>query len=261
MLAAGTTSAPLFVRTIALRLVFLSAAAVAARLGDADLAAYQVSMQTWFLLALGMDASRSRVRRWSAAAGWRRCRRCARGGAALVLWSLGLGVVLLLAVLALRVPYASIFTDDADVAALLTASLVVVALMQPLAGPGFVWDGILIGAGDARWLAWAQIVTYAVPAGRLVGARGGSRSGGLVVGAVLVHGRAGLAAVAADQVRGMGGARRRALRLRRAPLRGVGLHVDLENNPNKWSLRPMSSAWFSGLSLHERLDRRRRDRV
>ncbi|MET0741052.1 MAG: MATE family efflux transporter [Candidatus Nanopelagicales bacterium] len=171
VLAAGTTSLPLFVRTIALRMVFLTAAAVAARLGDADLAAYQVSMQTWFLLALGMDAL--------AIAGQAVVGKRLGGGDVdgahavvqrLVGWSLGLGVLLLVVVVALREPYASIFTDDADVAALLAASLVVVALMQPLAGPVFVWDGILIGAGDAGWLAWAQIVMYAafLPAAWLV---------------------------------------------------------------------------------------------
>ncbi len=142
VLAAGTTSAPLFVRTIALRLVFLFAAAVAARLGDADLAAYQVSMQTGSLLALGMDAL--------AIAGQAVVGKRLGGGDVdgahavvqrLVGWSLGLGVLLLLLVVALRVPYASIFTNDADVAALLAASLVVVALMQPRPARSSVWDG------------------------------------------------------------------------------------------------------------------------
>ena len=162
VLAAGTTSAPLFVRTIALRLVFLTAAAVAARLGDADLAAYQVSMQTWFLLALGMDA----LAIAGQAVVGKRLGGDDVGGAhavvqRLVGWSVGLGVLLMVLVLALRVPYASVFTDEADVASLLASSLVVVALMQPLAGPVFVWDGILIGAGDAGFLAWAQIIMYA----------------------------------------------------------------------------------------------------
>ena len=49
-------NAALLARTAALRGVFLLAAAVAARLGDAELAAYQVTMQTWYLLALALDA-------------------------------------------------------------------------------------------------------------------------------------------------------------------------------------------------------------
>ena len=35
-------------------------------------------------------------------------------------------------------------------------TLVVVALQQPLAGVVFVLDGVLLGAGDATYLAWAQ---------------------------------------------------------------------------------------------------------
>jgi len=53
---------------------------------------------------------------------------------------------------------------------LIASSLVVVALMQPLASPVFVLDGVLIGAGDGRWLAGAGLVMLAafVPAAWLV---------------------------------------------------------------------------------------------
>jgi Na+-driven multidrug efflux pump len=30
-------------------------------------------------------------------------------------------------------------------------------VLQPLSGVVFALDGVLIGAGDTRWLAWAQI--------------------------------------------------------------------------------------------------------
>ena len=43
----------------------------------------------------------------------------------------------------------------------LTAVLVVVALLQPLAALVFVLDGVLIGAGDGRYLALAGVVTLA----------------------------------------------------------------------------------------------------
>ena len=36
--------------------------------------------------------------------------------------------------------------------------LLVAALGQPLAGVVFVLDGVLIGAGDGRYLAWAGVV-------------------------------------------------------------------------------------------------------
>ena len=39
---------------------------------------------------------------------------------------------------------------------MVASALVVVALQQPLAGVVFVLDGVLLGAGDARFLVWAQ---------------------------------------------------------------------------------------------------------
>jgi Na+-driven multidrug efflux pump len=40
--------------------------------------------------------------------------------------------------------------------------LLVIAAIQPVSGVVFVLDGLLIGAGDGRYLAWAGIVTLAV---------------------------------------------------------------------------------------------------
>jgi Na+-driven multidrug efflux pump len=40
--------------------------------------------------------------------------------------------------------------------------LLVAALFQPAAGVVFVLDGVLIGAGDARYLAWASLACTAV---------------------------------------------------------------------------------------------------
>jgi Na+-driven multidrug efflux pump len=67
----------------------------------------------------------------------------------------------------------SLFTSDPVVRSLIAASLVVAALQQPLAAPVFVLDGVLIGAGDGRWLAGAGLVMLAafVPAAYLVLAR------------------------------------------------------------------------------------------
>ncbi|MCW2828584.1 MAG: multidrug transporter MatE, partial [Marmoricola sp.] len=52
--------------------------------------------------------------------------------------------------------------------------LLVAALAQPVAGIVFVLDGVLIGAGDGVYLAWAQLATLALfaPAAWLVGGHG-----------------------------------------------------------------------------------------
>ena len=52
-----------------------------------------------------------------------------------------------------------LFTTDPGVQDTLAAALLVVAAGSPLAGLVFTADGILIGAGDGRWLAGASVLT------------------------------------------------------------------------------------------------------
>src|SRR6185369_15270561 len=66
------------------------------------------------------------------------------------------GVVLGLLVLVLDPLLALAFTRDTAVRDELRPVLVMVAVMQPLGGAVFVLDGILIGAGDVRYLALAM---------------------------------------------------------------------------------------------------------
>jgi Na+-driven multidrug efflux pump len=42
------------------------------------------------------------------------------------------------------------------------SALIVAAILQPIAGWVFVLDGVLIGAGDGRYLAWASAASVAV---------------------------------------------------------------------------------------------------
>ena len=51
-----------------------------------------------------------------------------------------------------------VFTGDPAVAALIQPALLVLAVAQPLAAVVFVLDGVLIGAGDARYLALAGVL-------------------------------------------------------------------------------------------------------
>ena len=68
---------------------------------------------------------------------------------------------------------AALFTDDSDVRTLVEQLLWFVAALQPAAAVVFVLDGVLIGAGDAGYLAIAMLVaTLAVylPAALIVAA-------------------------------------------------------------------------------------------
>lgn len=75
----------------------------------------------------------------------------------MVRWGIIGGFVLGIVLLLLRTVLPNLFTSDPAVQAAIAAALVIVALSQPLSGYVFVIDGVLIGAGDGRWLARAML--------------------------------------------------------------------------------------------------------
>ncbi|MCP2340511.1 MATE family efflux transporter [Actinomadura rupiterrae] len=160
---AASAGASLLVRTAALRIVLIVGTSVAARMGDAEIAAYQVGFQIWSLLAFALDAlaiaGQAITGRYLGAADVARVRAVTRR---MVVWGVGSGVVFGLGIVAVRPWLPSLFTADPDVRHLLLASLLIVALLQPVAGVVFVLDGILIGAGDGAYLAWTTLVATIV---------------------------------------------------------------------------------------------------
>lgn len=72
-------------------------------------------------------------------------------------WGVGTGAAIgvLLAVLSPWLPRG--FSSDPAVTSLATPALVVVATAMPLAGAVYLFDGVLMGAGDGRYLAWAGL--------------------------------------------------------------------------------------------------------
>uniref|UniRef100_UPI000A3C1E77 MATE family efflux transporter n=1 Tax=Streptomyces alboverticillatus TaxID=173770 RepID=UPI000A3C1E77 len=174
--ACAQVGVPLLVRTLSLRAVMLIATAVAARLGDTDIAAHQIVLTLWSLLAYALDAI--------AIAGQAIIGRClgaddAEGARAacrrMVQWGIASGVVLGLLVIAARPAFTPLFTSDPAVRDALLPALLVVAVGQPVAGVVFVLDGVLMGAGDGPYLAWAMLAVLAVfaPAAVLVVGLGG----------------------------------------------------------------------------------------
>jgi putative MATE family efflux protein len=153
---------PLVVRTVAMRVALVIATAVAAALGTAELAAYQVAFTTWTMLALVLDAvaiaAQALVGRALGAGDVDEARSTTRR---MVQWGVLAGAVLAVLVAAAAPLYSRLFTTDPQVRSLLVVALLVVALMQPVAGWVFVLDGVLIGAGDGRYLALASVVSVA----------------------------------------------------------------------------------------------------
>ncbi|PZU43058.1 MAG: MATE family efflux transporter [Arsenicicoccus sp.] len=157
VLRAARGGIPLLVRTIALRAALLVTTWSAAGLGDEQLAAHQVAMTVWSTLAFALDALAIAAQALTGKTLGASDVEGTRGATTLMLrWSVWFGAALTLLVLALHRVIPLGFSQDPDVRTALAAALVVVALGQPIAGIAFILDGVLIGAGDTRWLAWAQ---------------------------------------------------------------------------------------------------------
>lgn len=174
--ACAQAGVPLLVRTLSLRAILMIATAVAARLGDSDIAAHQIVLSLWSLLAFALDAiaiaGQAIIGRYLGADDPDGARAVCRR---MVQWGIASGVVLGLLVVLARPLFIPLFTSDATVQDAALPALVVVALAQPVCGIVFVLDGVLMGAGDGPYLAWAMIVTLAVftPVALLVPTFGG----------------------------------------------------------------------------------------
>ena len=170
-----TVSAQLLVRNLSLAGTFLVGTSVATRIGRVDVAAHQVAFQVWMATALTMDAVAIAAQ---AMVGERLGAGDAVGavsiGKRVIAWSVGMGLALAVVLVAARESVATVFSDDPAVVALAGFLLVHVALMAPLGGVAFALDGVLIGAGDQRFMARAMagaavVSVTAMVAGRLAG--------------------------------------------------------------------------------------------
>ncbi len=174
--ACAQAGVPLLIRTLSLRAVLMIATVVAARLGDTDIAAHQIILSLWSLTAFALDAiaiaGQAIIGRYLGANDAKGAREACRR---MVQWGIASGVVLGAAIMLARPLFVPLFTSDSSVQDTLLPALLVVALSQPISGVVFVLDGVLMGAGDGRYLAWAMVLTLAVfaPVALLVPSLGG----------------------------------------------------------------------------------------
>jgi putative MATE family efflux protein len=155
----------IFVRTAALLSAFTLAGAVIARFGDASLAAHQVAFTLWIFLAFVLDAiaiaGQVIVGRGLGAGDTDR----AYAASVRMIWlSVYAGLLFGAVMLALKGVLPHVFTSDELVIERVQAIWLLFALMQPLNGAVFALDGILIGAGDGRYLMWSMVVAFAASA-------------------------------------------------------------------------------------------------
>lgn len=163
VLAGARTGTPLFVRTLSLRLAILLTVGVAAQLGDVNLAAHQVVASVWGFTALVLDALAIAAQVIVGQAVGQRSVVLARSFLRRsIRWGLLVGVVLGVVVGASSWWISAAFTTETPVRTAITAGLVVAAVFMPLGGCVFLLDGVLIGAGDGRYLAVVGMLTLAV---------------------------------------------------------------------------------------------------
>lgn len=178
IIESGLSGLPLVIRSVSLQLTVMTTVRVMAAMGTAELAAYKAVDQLYVISTFIMDslaiaaqalianaignADKARVRAVMA--------RCVRWGVIV-----GAGLTGILIVVS---PVAGwLFTSDRAVLDIVWVGYLAVASWLPLAGAVFMYDGILIGAGDTKYLAVAQTATLAyipillavshyIPAGR-----------------------------------------------------------------------------------------------
>lgn len=154
LVAVGRDAVPMFVRTLGLRVVVITATVVATRLGDVQLAAHQLTMTVFAVLSLALDslaiAGQALTGRYLGASDPRTVHAVTRR---LMTWGVIGGAVVSVLLLAASYVVPQLFTPDPAVQENLRAALWVLVITQPIAGYVFVLDGVLMGAGDAPYLA------------------------------------------------------------------------------------------------------------
>ncbi|MEU4196554.1 MATE family efflux transporter [Kribbella sp. NPDC026611] len=163
ILASAQMGVPLIVRTLTLRAAIILLTFVATALGTTSVAAHQVAFTLWSFLALALDAiaiaAQALTGRSLGAGDVAGTRAITRR---MMWWGLFSGLLGGLALWGLRDIYVPWFTSDPEVRRTLAAVLIVSAVWQPLNGVVFVLDGVLIGAGDGRYLALAGVIALVV---------------------------------------------------------------------------------------------------
>lgn len=164
---AARAGVALVIRTLTLRVALLITTYAVTRVaGDGshgqavDLATHQIAFTLWTFLSFVLDAiaiAAQALTGRSLGAGEQAQTRSIT--ARMVWWGVVVGVAAGVLLAAGSPGLGALFTDDGEVRRLLVPVLGVAAIGQPVAGVVFVLDGVLIGAGDGRYLAWGGILT------------------------------------------------------------------------------------------------------
>lgn len=158
--AAGRDGAPLFVRTLALRAGMVATVMAAASLGTAVLAAYQIVNASWNFMVNVLDsvaiAGQTLVGAELGAKRFDTARTLTR---ITMKTGAGVGAACGLLFVALGLVAPQWFSPDASVQGLAGLGMIITGIALPLQSWMWAADGILIGAGDFRYLAFTCSLT------------------------------------------------------------------------------------------------------
>ncbi|RKT56950.1 MATE family efflux transporter [Saccharothrix australiensis] len=153
----------LVLRSLAFQACFVSAASVAARTSVGAVGAHQIVLQLWTFLALVLDslaiAAQAIV---GQALGAHRQDEAKRFAWQVTGYGLGFGLVLGAVFAALSGVVPPLFTGDPQVLGEVPHAWWFFVALQPIAGVVFALDGVLLGAGDAKFLRSATLLAAAV---------------------------------------------------------------------------------------------------
>ena len=157
--AAARSGSWLFVRTLSLRVALIATVVVATGLGTRELAAWHIVFTIFSLLALALDAlaiaAQALVGHDLGSGDVQTVRQTT---STLMAWGFMGGGMLatLTGLLSPVLPF--VMTSDGPLREVLVVVLILLALTLPLSGFVFVLDGVLIGAGDGKYLALTGVL-------------------------------------------------------------------------------------------------------
>ena len=158
----------LIFRTLMLVSALAAATAAAARTGTIEVAAHQIVLQLWFLLAMIIDALAIAAQAMVGDLVGRNRPDAARAlSDRLLRWGLGLGIGLAVLFMAIRPWVGSWFSPDQLVVDAVDIAVPIAALMQPVAALVFVLDGVFLGVLAIRLLAGSTTAGFLAMIGGL----------------------------------------------------------------------------------------------
>lgn len=160
---AGRSGWWVFLRTLGLRVALVATVGAAAAHGAAAIAGYQIVFILVSITAFGLDALAIAAQALVGdALGARDADRARTVLRRTIFWGLITGVLFGGLLAALSPWLGRIFTDDERVLALLPGPILIVGVTLPLAAVVYVLDGVLLGAGDTRYLALVSLATLII---------------------------------------------------------------------------------------------------